>query len=540
MRKITIGLLLMALVVMGFGIRVSVEAKGNTQGNDVSQYTSERLGISFDYPSDWQVVESGTTISIGRRADGSEFDPYFSLQPGDAVINLAIFDNVAALIAALPTEEVVNVDDPVIFLQELADGIAETQAALSQDWEDRFGTPYQPSMFIENVRGFNVGDTVMAKADLIQRDNAGIMILTPLPDDAYAILLGVAPEDEFGLHETALDIVAETLVYSPPIINSADYAIISADNIEQLDVLATMQSMSGSVFDFALSPDGRQFALGSYKNVIVYDFASRKINQTFSDEVRFSSVLFSADGTRLLAGKQHLDTEENSVVMWNLESGEVEQALEGLENEPIALEFLDDGNLLMVHTATGGGSGFVVFYETETWTVAKSIEERLSEVTVSSDGSLLAAMGFNKIQVWDIFETPTLLWELEYDKASGTGADLAFSPDDTQLLAVYGTKGDFSDEFYFDVFDPETGASIVEYVENLRELRVVDFTPDGQLVAAGKYYSDLAFVNPASGETIRLIDDAHQDDIELIEFTSDGRIMITIDKQEAIQFWGVK
>ncbi len=538
MRKIIVGSLLMALVVVGFGIQESAEATVNAQNGDVSHYVSDRLGISFDYNSDWQVLESGVTISIGLKADGSVFDEFSYMEDGDAVITLTSFNDITA---AFQIEEMPNLDDPVDFFQVLVDAITETQAALGEDWEERFGTPYEPTIIIENVRAFNVGERAMAKADLIQGDDIGIVVFIPLPYDNFATLTGVSSNAGFEAHEAALDIVAGSIAFEQIIINPSDYPLISILNVAELEVLAAMQHSSGTIRGADISSDGTQFAIASSGGVVIYDLATREIDQILSDEAFFYGVTFSLDGTQIIAGRQDVETDEFSVVVWNLESGEVEQRLTDFDKAVSSLQLAGNGDLLMAHAA-GSYTGSVYFYETETWTLVNSIEERLEVATVSSDGRFLASMDFNTIRVWDIVETPTLLWELEYDPVTGIrgGSDLKFIPDDTGLLAVYGAKGDASDEFHFDVFDPETGTKLVEYVEHAGGYTVVNFSPDGQLVAAAKYYGDLAFVNPATGEYIRLVEGEHEDDITFIEFTPDGQLLITIDKNNAIQVWGVR
>ncbi|OCK79913.1 WD40 repeat-like protein, partial [Lepidopterella palustris CBS 459.81] len=88
----------------------------------------------------------------------------------------------------------------------------------------------------------------------------------------------------------------------------------------------TLEGHSDSVLTVVLSPDGSRLASGSYNNSVrVWNVSTGKVEQTLrghSDSIL--SVAFSPDGSRLVSGSS-----DNTVRVWNVVIGQVEQTLRG-------------------------------------------------------------------------------------------------------------------------------------------------------------------------------------------------------------------
>ena len=115
--------------------------------------------------------------------------------------------------------------------------------------------------------------------------------------------------------------------------------------------MATLRGPEGQVSLLCLSPDGQHVAVASHDRVIrLFDLATREQTTAFPPLRRPCTALsFLSDASHLASVSQ-----ENSVQLWDLESGTPRAALWGQAGESfVGIALLASGDHLVVALADG-------------------------------------------------------------------------------------------------------------------------------------------------------------------------------------------
>jgi WD40 repeat protein len=186
----------------------------------------------------------------------------------------------------------------------------------------------------------------------------------------------------------------------------------------------------------AFSPDGKTLAGGRYQgrsdngSIVLWDVASGNVIRTIPCR-SVGSVAFSPDGKTLASGDYQVAGGENSkITLWDPATGEerappFQRHINGLG----WLAFSPDGKTLVF--------GGVMLWDLPTW------EERVSFPAgrlwaLSPDGKRLASLGSERIMLWDMASGKEL-GALHGLSPYSQGA-LAFSPDGRTLATGGGNK----------------------------------------------------------------------------------------------------
>jgi serine/threonine-protein kinase len=213
---------------------------------------------------------------------------------------------------------------------------------------------------------------------------------------------------------------------------SNNYSVIVVDTrAESLGEIKQKLTHSSWPTTFvAFSPDGKTLFGGSARAVKLWDTGTWAMkHENTVDEINPSFAL-SADG-RLLASA---GTNENAVKVWDAESGELKQTLNGHEKGVLALAFSHDSQTL----ASGGYDNIIRLWNMKTTAAPRTLpEDRLNAIfslAFSPDGRTVASGSYHEIKLWDA-QTGMLKRTLAV-QGMGITYCLTFSPDGKTLAGA--------------------------------------------------------------------------------------------------------
>jgi len=282
----------------------------------------------------------------------------------------------------------------------------------------------------------------------------------------------------------------------------------------------------GHVRRAVFSPDGNQLvSVGEDKQVIVWDFASRKRLKIFTDHTDIvSAVAFSLDGKWFATGSY-----DKSVIVWNAEKLEKETVLRE-HREPVhALAFSPDNQLLATasanRTATIVNDFRTVLWAVNGWRKVQELPEgsAYSSLLFSPDSRfLLTGQG-----QWDL---------LTKRKVSdfGSGNWTAFSLDARKVARVSNLGG----ISISDLSSPgqlASGNEATEFPAHQDFGRSVAFSPDGKLLASAS--ENVALWDVSSRKLLTRFDD--NSTVWSVMFSPDGKQLVSTHANDKIMVWDI-
>lgn len=530
----------MLILLMGLTACATHESMAQTVGTPSPRllYTAQDRSVSFEYPAEWQVVEEGSGIYLGLSdreffADSSRFE---------AKITFGVFPTLNDFFRGFGFSS--NTGDPgatleamtiVDMMAEIAQAMADVQAAYSQQWAETFGSTLAPTIIISNPQSFSLDGREAARASYVTPEGNGVVLLFEL-DGGEIVFMGVVSQvTDLAPYEAVMIEVARSLTYTPYILITENLAPITSENVSELTLLTRMLAVGG-VRGLAFEPGSEHIAINSGSGIIFYDIATRSVQQTLFVEGSLYGLAISADGQHIATGIS-LSEEQHEVVILDASTATEVARFTGFPDRIEQLIFSPDASRLYVRT--GDFHNAVTVWELATGTNLTEGGLALNDgMSLSPDGTLLAGSSSTlTLHILNTTQDFSLVHEISFDL--GWGDAYAFSPDQTRLAVAINYAGDGQ----FLLLDTTTAQDIArlparsngEYV-----LLSLAYSPDGSLIAAGSGYGDLFVFDGVDGQQLLELDSIHDDDTKNVIFSPDGRLLLTAGQDGAVKFWGIE
>ncbi|MEH1866896.1 MAG: serine/threonine-protein kinase [Nostoc sp.] len=240
-----------------------------------------------------------------------------------------------------------------------------------------------------------------------------------------------------------------------------------------------------------------------------------------------NSVAFSPDGTTLGSA-----SDDKTVKLWNLASGEEIHTLEGHSNWIWTIAFSPDSKTL----ASGSADKTIKLWNVETGKLVRTLEgntDGVTSVAFSPDGKTLASGTASKdikIKLWNL-ETGKLIRTL--DGHTDGVPSVAFSPDGKTLASGSWDKT-------IKLWNLNTGKEIRTLKGNAESILSVAFAPDGVTLASGSKDKTIKLWNLNTGKEIRTLK-GHKDKVNSVAFlpsgTQNGLTLVSGSSDKTIKLW---
>jgi RNA polymerase sigma factor (sigma-70 family) len=256
-----------------------------------------------------------------------------------------------------------------------------------------------------------------------------------------------------------------------------------------------------AIRSIVFSPDGKHLAAGSGDDSLrLWDVATGRLVRTFAEkQVQYSPVAFSPDGKLLAAGYG-----DGTFRLWDVASGEEKRHWQAGIGQARGLAFSPDGKTL---ATTVLWDGCIRLWDVATGRERDSSEDHhglIPQLRFAADKKTLISAGFDRtVLLWDAAaQTPRRMLKWTTDSFDG----FALSPDGNTLAA--GSHFKNNEVWLWDVRTGKSSKLPGIPSKDGGQRRAIAFSPDGRLVALGKYDEPIIHIwDVREGKEVRQIKD---------------------------------
>lgn len=257
---------------------------------------------------------------------------------------------------------------------------------------------------------------------------------------------------------------------------------------DQLDIQKV--NIPGDELDaLDVSPDGNYLALSDaavdgINQPVLWDISQSIVITSylgFDGKILPNALKFSPDGHYLAATGVQIATSTPIVIIWDVITGQVKCQLEDFKIPGRAVAFSpDNAHLLAGSQNPDTEKGELILYNVETCQVEQVFDPQgdVAGITFSADGTqaVTGAGYYGRAILWDV-ATATQIRHFTYPFKGGPVLGVVFGPGDKSLLG-----STFADLYLWDV---ETGKIIRTYSGHSPFPWIVDLSSDGKYVVSG-------------------------------------------------------
>ncbi len=278
------------------------------------------------------------------------------------------------------------------------------------------------------------------------------------------------------------------------------------------------------------------------------------------------AISFSHDSKYLVSG-----SEDNILMLWNIESGNCLKTLKGHSGSVNAVSFSPDGKYVI----SGSGDNTLKLWDLSSGMCLKTFNghtELVNAVSYSPDGKYLISGSWdNTLKLWDVFsglciktfsghskwvsalsyspdgkfivsgsyDATIKLWEIErgnclktFSGHSGRVMAVAYSPDEKYLLTG-------STDNTLKIWDISSGTCVKTYKGHSSLVNAVSYSPDGKYVLSGSGDNTLKLWDVGSGNCIKTFS-GHSKWVNAVSYSPDGKYVISASGDNTLKLWDIR
>ncbi len=277
------------------------------------------------------------------------------------------------------------------------------------------------------------------------------------------------------------------------------------------------------IYQLKYFPDGERIAVATTIGIWIYDVQTGDALDLLTGHTGpVTSIVFSPDGNTIATG-----SEDNTIRLWDVNTKQHINTCDGHEDGINKIAFHPNGKTF----ASDSEDWQIRIWETETGNLVKTIKSNslsATEMSYSPDGTTLLIVGPHsqyemEIEYWNIESGEHLKTELIDAKLNSA----KFSSD-CLLLAGAGEN-----PLLF--WDVETGKLIKNYTKWIGDLKSIEFSSNGRhlLTASNWDRVDIWDVNTAKP----IVSVGHRDTVNSATFSPDEKTIASGSDDGTIRFW---
>lgn len=282
----------------------------------------------------------------------------------------------------------------------------------------------------------------------------------------------------------------------------------------------------GGIENIAISPNGKQLAVGTQIGVWLYDTQTGDaISFLDAHENSVRSVAFSPDGFTLASGGGL--GKDRSIRLWDIRTGEHSMLSSTDYNDVGTLSFSSDGNILV----SGHHSGNVILWDVTTDKLKHKLlgnKGQVLQVEFSPDGKTVAIGSLDTtLRLWDVDSG-----QLKHECLGHTDwvMTVTFSPD-SSVIASGGRDGTIR------LWDVETGEHKSTFKGLSKLVTTVQFSHDGNFLACGYGYNKNIQLWNVTTENVEQVIHIPDGGVTELLYSPDKKTLIGMHWVGNIHFW---
>ena len=295
------------------------------------------------------------------------------------------------------------------------------------------------------------------------------------------------------------------------LLGTADGSLYVFDMGAPQEEIRRFESGDPSVLGLAVSPDGHRLLTGAEGEAALWDIDSGRLIRRYPVERGIAGILdFGPDGHTAVIGTSDWlgGTTATSLMLVNVETGEVTHHLEGHEFYVRAAAFSPDGRFVLTGSQRYPEppddpiQGDLILWDVASGEVIHrfNYSDQVTDIEFTQDGSHVLTSSSNPkpggIILWDVATGSPIRSFAAQSSSDLRFYNVVFGPGEKTILATTGTGK-------LILWDAATGEIIPRFAGHTEWATGLDISPDGKYVLSGQQGGIMILWDFASGRELR-------------------------------------